>query len=110
MKYAKRQNRAMLLRLLAAALFFFMFFSIFAGTLFFAPAYAHFFGATKQVDGYQIVFQPYPSAPIIGTNSTLNFSVLDPNGNNLYNVYSSIIISDKKTGEPVHQVPYRLYE
>src|SRR5581483_3064415 len=100
----------LLLRLLAAALFFFMLFSIFAGTLFFAPAYAHFFGATKQVDGYQIVFQPYPSAPIIGTNSTLNFSVLAPDGNNLYNVYSSIVIADKKTGEAIHQVPYRLYE
>ncbi len=74
------------------------------------PAYAHFFGATKEVDGYKIVFQPYPSAPIIGTNSTLNFSVLDSDGSNLYNVYTSVVITDKHTGQAVYQVPYRLYE
>jgi hypothetical protein len=100
----------LLLRLLAAAVVFYKLFTSFAGKIFYAPAYSHFFGATKQVDGYQIVFQPYPSAPVIGTNSTLNFSVLAPDGNNLYNVYSSIVIADKKTGEAIHQVPYRLYE
>lgn len=86
---------------------------LFLGTtfsLFAPPAYAHFFGATKEVDGYKIVFQPYPSAPIIGTNSTLNFSVLGGDGNNIYNVYTSIVITDKHTGQPIYQVPYRLYE
>jgi hypothetical protein len=91
-------------RFLAVALLFF-----FAGTLI-VPAYAHFFGASKNVDGYQIVFQPYPPAPVIGTNSTINFSVLASSGYNLYNVYSSIVIADKHTGKPVYQVPYRLYE
>ncbi|AIF84881.1 hypothetical protein NTE_02843 [Candidatus Nitrososphaera evergladensis SR1] len=81
-----------------------------AGVFFFAPAYAHFFGATKQVDNYQIVFQPYPSSPIIGTNSTLNFSVLANDGNNLYNVYTSVVIADKRTGNPIYQEPYRLSE
>lgn len=93
----------MQLRFLAVVLF------ILAGTLV-APAYAHYFGATKNVDGYQIVFQPYPSAPIIGTNSSINFSVLNNNGDNLYNVYSSIVITDKHTGKPIYQAPYRLYE
>ena len=74
------------------------------------PAYAHYFGATKVVDGFQIVFQPYPSSPIIGTNSTLNFSVLAPDGNNLNNVYTSMVIADKQTGAPIFQQPYRLYE
>jgi hypothetical protein len=74
------------------------------------PASAHFFGATKQVGSYQIVFQPYPPSPVIGTNSSLNFSVLTPDGNNVYNVYASIVLMDKHTGQPIYQTPYRLYE
>lgn len=71
-------------------------------------AYAHFFGATKDVDGFQVVFQPFPSAPVIGTNSTLNFSVLQ-NGTNVYNVYSAVTVADRD-GRLVFQDPYRLYE
>lgn len=73
-----------------------------------APAYAHFFGATKDVDGFQVVFQPFPSAPAIGANSTLNFSVLY-DGSNVYNVYSAITIAEKD-GQVIFQDPYRLYE
>ena len=40
-------------------------------------AYGHFFGATQNIDKYQVVFSPYPSNPVAGSNSTLlNFSVL----------------------------------
>jgi hypothetical protein len=81
-----------------------------SGALFSPHVYAHFFGATKQVGSYQVVFQPYPQSPIIGTNSTLNFSILTNDGNNLYNVYASMVIADKHTGEPIFQSPYRLYE
>ncbi len=73
------------------------------------PVDAHFFGATKDVDGYQVVFQPYPQAPVVGTNSTLNFSVLQ-NGSNIYNVYCALIITEKASGQVVYQNPYRLYE
>jgi hypothetical protein len=73
-----------------------------------APAYAHFFGATKDVDGFQVVFQPFPSAPVIGTNTTLNFSVLY-NGSNIYNVHSAVTITEKD-GPVIFQDPYRLYE
>jgi len=60
-------------------------------------AYGHFFGATQDVDGYQVVFAPYPSNPTAGSNSTLlNFSVLE-NG-------------DRQSGDVVGQVAYRLYE
>lgn len=73
------------------------------------PARAHFFGATQEIGGYQVVFMPYPSTPITGANSTLNFSVL-ANGSNIYNIYSAVVVADRATGEPLHQEPYRLYE
>lgn len=62
-------------------------------------------------NGFQIVFAPYPQSPIGDNNSTtmLNFSVLQ-NGSNLYNVHSAIVITDKKTGEAVAQIPYKQYE
>ncbi len=73
-------------------------------------AFGHFFGATKDVDGYQVVFAPYPSTPIAGSNSTvLNFSVLQ-NDENIYNIHSALIIRDKQTGDAISQIPYRFYE
>ena len=75
-------------------------------------AYAHFFGAIKDVDGYRVEFQPYPSAPIAGDNKTLlNFSVLNKESNqNLNNIFSSLIIKEKHSGKIVGQVPYKFYE
>ena len=72
------------------------------------PVDAHFFGATKEVDGFQVVFAPYPDNPAIGENSTLNFSVLQ-NGANLFNIYAAVKVQ-KSTGEFVLQEPYRQYE
>jgi hypothetical protein len=72
-------------------------------------AYGHFFGATKDVDGYQVVFAPNPSNPAPGGNSTLSFSVLE-NSNNIYNIHSAVVITEKRSGEIVDQIPYRLYE
>ena len=73
-----------------------------------APVHAHFFGATREIDGFQVVFQPFPPAPLIGANSTLNFSVLY-NGSNVYNVHSAVKIAEKD-GTVIFQDPYRLYE
>ena len=73
-----------------------------------APAHAHFFGATREIDGFQVVFQPFPPAPLIGANSTLNFSVLY-NGSNVYNVHSAVMVAEKD-GTVIFQDPYRLYE
>ena len=71
---------------------------------------AHYFGATKQVNNYQITFAPYPFNPVAGSNSTyLNFSVLD-NGSNIFNIHSAVVIVEKITGTPVGQIPYKLYE
>ncbi|MGI0036972.1 MAG: hypothetical protein ACRD99_01280 [Nitrososphaera sp.] len=71
---------------------------------------AHFFGATKQIDNYQVVFSPFPFNPVAGSNSTyLNFSVLD-NGSNIFNVHSAVVIAEKDSGSPIGQIPYKLYE
>lgn len=72
------------------------------------PASAHFFGDTKEVDGFQVIFAPYPDNPGIGESSTLNFSVLE-NGANLFNIYAAVKVQ-KSTGEVVLQEPYRQYE
>jgi hypothetical protein len=73
------------------------------------PAGAHFFGATLEIDGYHVIFAPYPQNPVIGENSTLNFSVLE-SGHNLFNVYSAVKVQDQSTGEVIFQDPYRQYE
>lgn len=73
-------------------------------------AYGHFFGATQNIDEYQVVFAPYPSNPVAGSNSTLlNFSVLE-NSTNIYNIHSALVVTDKQSGDIVGQVAYRLYE
>lgn len=70
----------------------------------------HFFGATQNIDKYQVVFAPYPSNPAAGSNSTLlNFSVLE-NNTNIYNIHSALVVTDKQSGDIVGQVAYRLYE
>jgi hypothetical protein len=73
-------------------------------------AYAHFFGATKNIDNYQVIFSPSPSTPIAGDNSTsLNFSVLE-NNTNVYNIYSALVVTEKQSGDIVGQVPYKIQE
>src|SRR5919106_6369137 len=73
-------------------------------------AYAHFFGATKNIDNYQVIFSPSPSIPIAGDNSTsLNFSVLE-NNTNIYNIYTAMVVTEKQSGDVVAQVPYKFEE
>ena len=74
-------------------------------------AQAHFFGASQNVNNYQIIFQPFPFVPFAGDNSTtLNFSILDNNNSNVENVYSALVITEKNTGKVVGQIPYGFYE
>lgn len=69
---------------------------------------AHFFGATKNVGNYQTIFQSVPEIPSPGENTFLNFSLLDLNANNVYNLMLSIEI---KEGEnTVHAFPEKWYE
>ena len=73
-------------------------------------AYAHFFGISKNIDNYQIVFQPFPILPEAGQNSTLNFSILDNDNANVNNVYAALTIREKNTSKVVGQIPYKFYE
>src|SRR5919112_2144422 len=72
--------------------------------------YAHFFGTTKNVDNYQVIFAPSPSTPVAGDNSTLlNFSVLENNAN-VYNLYVAMVVTDKQSGNIIGQIPYKFQE
>jgi hypothetical protein len=73
-------------------------------------AYGHFFGATKNIDNYQVIFAPNPSTPIAGDNSTsLNFSVLE-NNTNIYNIYTAVVVTEKQSGDIIAQLPYKFQE
>jgi hypothetical protein len=72
--------------------------------------YAHFFGVTRNIDNYQVIFAPSPTTPVVGDNSTsLNFSILE-NNTNIYNIHSAVVITEKNSGRTVEQIPYRVYE
>ena len=71
----------------------------------------HFFGATKNIGNYQIVFAPYPALPIAGDNSTLlNFSILDKDNENLNSINASLIIKNKLNGTIIHEFPIKFYD
>ena len=78
-------------------------------------AYAHIFTdtpntITKNIDKYQIVFLPYPNIPLANDNSTrLNFSLTE-NKTDVYNVFVSLIIKEKSSGNVIEQIPYKFYE
>lgn len=71
----------------------------------------HFFGTTKNIGNYQIVFAPYPSLPFAGDNSTLlNFSILDKDNQNVKNISVSLSIKNKLNDSTVQNFPFRFYE
>jgi hypothetical protein len=78
-------------------------------------AYAHIFTdtpntITKNIDKYQVVFLPYPNIPLVNDNSTkLNFSLME-NKTDVYNVFVSLIIKDRNSGNVVEQIPYKFHE
>ena len=83
--------------------------------LFYQVASAHFYGVpvlqNKTAGDYKIVFQPYPTIPIAGDNSTkINISILGKDGKNINSVFSSLIIKSKDTGEILKRFPYGFYE
>src|SRR5215212_6880957 len=78
-------------------------------------AYAHIFTdtpntITKNIGKYQVVFLPFPNIPLVSDNSTrLNFSLME-NKTDVYNVFVSLIIKDRDSGNIVDQIPYKFYE
>jgi hypothetical protein len=78
--------------------------------------YAHIFtdkqdaAVTKNIGKYQIVFLPFPNNILVNDNSTkLNFSLME-NKTDVYNVFVSLIIKDRDSGNIVDQIPYKFYE
>jgi hypothetical protein len=71
----------------------------------------HFFGTTKNIGDYQIVFAPYPALPFAGDNSTLlNFSILDKDNLNVNNIFASLTVKNKVNGSIVQNFPFKFYE
>lgn len=71
----------------------------------------HFFGTSKNIGEYKIVFAPFPSLPLAGDNSTLlNFSILDKDNLNVNNVFVSLIIKNKINGSIIQNFPFKFYE
>ena len=63
----------------------------------------------KNIDKYKVLFLPYPKEPIKGDNTTLlNLNIVDEDGD-LKNIYSSVIISNKKNSSIVFQTPFKFY-
>jgi len=78
-------------------------------------AEAHFFGVpvlqNKTVGEHKIVFQPYPTIPAAGDNSTkINLSILDKDNQNINAVFASISVKEKDTGQVLKNFPYGFYE
>jgi hypothetical protein len=87
----------------------------FESVLIYQHASAHFFGVpvlqNKTAGDYKIVFQPYPTIPIAGDNSTkINLSILGKDDQNINAVFASLIIKAKDTGEILKRFPYGFYE
>jgi hypothetical protein len=87
----------------------------FESVLIYQQVSAHFFGIpvlqNKTAGDYKIVFQPYPTVPIAGDNSTkINLSILGKDDQNINAVFSSLIIKEKETGEILKRFPYGFYE
>jgi hypothetical protein len=71
----------------------------------------HFFGTTKNIGNYQIVFAPYPALPFAGDNSTLlNFSILDNDNQNVNNIFASLSIKNKMNESTIQDFPFKFYE
>ena len=95
-------------RLFLLTLFLFLFFNTYYGPLYTS---GHFFGATKNIGDYQIIFAPYPALPFAGDNSTLlNFSILDKENQNVNNIFASLIIKNNVNGSIIQNTPFRFYE
>lgn len=89
-------------------LFLFLYLNPYNGSQFTS---GHFFGTTKMIGDYQVIFAPYPSLPFAGDNSTLlNFSILDKENQNVNNIFASLIIKNKVNGSIIQNIPFKFYE
>lgn len=81
----------------------------------YVPASAHFFGIpyieNKTIGDYKVVFQPYPTVPLAGSNSTqLNLSILDKEDQNVVLVFISLLIKEKESDKVVKTFPFAFHD
>ena len=63
----------------------------------------------KNIDEYKVKLLPYPKEPIPNDNSTrLNFNIQKDNLD-VFGLFASIIIKDKKSNSILDQIPYKFY-
>ena len=79
------------------------------------PASAHFFGLpilqNQSVAQYKVVFQPYPTVPLAGDNSTqINLSILDKDNQNINSIFASLSIKEKDTGTLLKNFTYKFHD
>lgn len=92
-------------------LFVFLVLLIFSINVLSQTTSGHFFGTTKNIGKYQIIFAPYPPLPFAGDNSTLlNFSILDKENQNVDNIFVSLVVKDKEKGSIIQDIPFKFYE
>ena len=63
----------------------------------------------KKMDNYEVLFLPYPKEATKDDNTWLLNLKIENEGGNLKNIYSSVIISNKKNGSIVSQTPFKFY-
>ena len=78
-------------------------------------ASAHFFGLpilqNQTVAQYKVVFQPYPTVPLAGANSTqINLSILDKENQNINSIFASLSIKEKDTGKILKNFTYKFHD
>lgn len=69
---------------------------------------AHFFGIPKSVGKYQAVFQSDPQNPLPGEDTFLNFSLLDVNRDNVFNL--AVTIEVREGDNTIRTFPEKRYE
>ena len=63
----------------------------------------------KKMDNYEVLFLPYPKEATKDDNTWLLNLKIENEGGNLKNIYSSVIISNKKNSSIVFQTPFKFY-
>lgn len=63
----------------------------------------------KKMDNYKVLFLPYPKEATEDDNTELLNLNIENEGGNLKNIYSSIIILNKKNGSIISKTPFKFY-
>ncbi len=97
---------------LLAGLLLLSFLSIFC--IYTSSSFAHIFSDTsgaefKEFGKYYVAFLPVPADPQPNETAVLNLNIQE-NGTDVKNVFASVVIKDKESGNVISGVPSSLYE